>query len=233
MRIDKFLANSGIGTRKEVKEILKKKRIKVNEEIITDSKLHIDEDNDKVYFDGERIEYKEFLYIMLNKPQGVISATDDPRHKTVVDLLEVYLTKVGLFPVGRLDKDTEGLLVLTNDGKLAHELLSPKKHVPKKYYTELKNPLTEEEAKILENGVELDTFTTKPAKIEFIEDDKVHIIISEGKYHQVKRMFKSVGNKVLYLKRVAMGNLELDENLELGEYRELDENELNLLRDLK
>ena len=233
MRIDKFLANSGIGTRKEVKELLKKKRIKVNDEVVTEAKIHIDEDNDIVTFDGERIEYKEYLYIMLNKPQDVISATDDERHRTVLDLLEESLTKVGLFPVGRLDKDTEGLLVLTNDGKMAHELLTPKKHVPKRYYAELKKPLSKEEAKILENGVDLETFTTKPAKVEFITEDKVYIIISEGKYHQVKRMFKCVGNRVLYLKRTGMGNLGLDENLKPGEYRELTSDELELLQSLK
>ena len=233
MRIDKFLANSGIGTRKEVKELLKKKRIRVNDEVVTEAKTHIDGDNDYVSFDGERIEYKEFLYIMLNKPQDVISATDDERHRTVLDLLEEPLTKVGLFPVGRLDKDTEGLLVLTNDGKMAHELLSPKKHVPKRYYVELKKTLSKEEAKILENGVELETFTTKPAKVEFITEDKVYIIISEGKYHQVKRMFKCVGNRVLFLKRTGMGNLGLDENLASGEYRELTSEELELLLSLK
>ena len=233
MRIDKFLANSGIGTRKEVKELLKKKRIRVNDEVVTEAKTHIDGDNDYVSFDGERIEYKEFLYIMLNKPQDVISATDDERHRTVLDLLEEPLTKVGLFPVGRLDKDTEGLLVLTNDGKMAHELLSPKKHVPKRYYVELKKTLSQEEARILENGVELETFTTKPAKVEFITEDKVYIIISEGKYHQVKRMFKCVGNRVLFLKRTGMGNLGLDENLAPGEYRELTSDELELLQGLK
>lgn len=230
MRIDKFLANSGIGTRKEVKELLKKKRISVNDEVVTEAKTHIDEDNDFVAFDGKRIEFKEFLYIMLNKPQDVISATDDERHRTVLDLLEEPLTKVGLFPVGRLDKDTEGLLVLTNDGKMAHELLSPKKHVPKRYYVELKKPLSKEDAVILENGVELETFTTKPAKVEFITEDKVYIIISEGKYHQVKRMFKCVGNRVLFLKRTGMGNLGLDENLAPGEYRELTSDELEQLR---
>ena len=233
MRIDKFLANSGIGTRKEVKELLKKKRIRVNDEVVTEAKTQVDEDNDFVTFDGERIEYKEFLYIMLNKPQDVISATDDERHRTVLDLLEEPLTKVGLFPVGRLDKDTEGLLVLTNDGKMAHELLSPKKHVPKRYYVELKKTLSKEEARILENGVELETFTTKPAKVEFITEDKVYIIISEGKYHQVKRMFKCVGNRVLFLKRTGMGNLGLDENLASGEYRELTSEELELLQSLK
>ena len=233
MRIDKFLANSGIGTRKEVKELLKKKMIKVNDIVVTEAKTHIDEDNDIITFGGERIEYKEFLYIMLNKPQDVISATDDPRHRTVLDLLEEPLTKVGLFPVGRLDKDTEGLLVLTNDGKMAHELLSPKKHVPKRYYVELKRPLLEDEAVILENGVELETFTTKPAKIEFITEDKVYIIISEGKYHQVKRMFKCVGNRVLYLKRTGMGNLGLDDSLKPGEYRDLTSDELELLQSFK
>jgi 16S rRNA pseudouridine516 synthase len=233
MRIDKLLANSGIGTRKEVKELLRKKMIKVNDIVVTEAKMHIDEENDIVTFNGERIEYKEFLYIMLNKPQDVISATDDERHKTVLDLLEEPLTRVGLFPVGRLDKDTEGLLVLTNDGKMAHDLLSPKKHVPKRYYVELKKPLSKEEAEILENGVELETFTTKPAKVEFITEDKVFIIISEGKYHQVKRMFKCVGNRVLYLKRTGMGNLGLDESLAPGEYRELTSKELELLQNLK
>ena len=233
MRIDKFLANSGIGTRKEVKELLKKKRISVNDEVVTEAKTHIDEDNDFVAFDGKRIEFKEFLYIMLNKPQDVISATDDERHRTVLDLLEEPLTKVGLFPVGRLDKDTEGLLVLPNDGKMAHELLCPKKHVPKRYYVELKKPLSKEDAVILENGVELETFTTKPARVEFITEDKVYIIISEGKYHQVKRMFKCVGNRVLFLKRTGMGNLGLDENLASGEYRELTSEELELLQSLK
>ena len=140
---------------------------------------------------------------------------------------------MGLFPVGRLDKDTEGLLVLTNDGKMAHELLSPKKHVPKRYYVELQKTLSQEEARILENGVELETFTTKPAKVEFITEDKVYIIISEGKYHQVKRMFKCVGNRVLFLKRTGMGNLGLDENLAPGEYRELTSDELELLQGLK
>ena len=233
MRIDKFLANSGTGTRKEVREFLKQKRVKVNGVLETEAKTHVDEENDIVTFDGERVEYKEFLYIMLNKPQDVISATDDERHRTVLDLLPEPLTKVGLFPVGRLDKDTEGLLVLTNDGKMAHELLTPKKHVPKRYYVELKKALSKDEAKILENGVELETFTTKPAKVEFITEDKVFIIISEGKYHQVKRMFKCVGNRVLFLKRTGMGNLGLDESLNPGEYRELTADELELLQSLK
>ena len=233
MRIDKFLANLGIGKRKEVRERLKKKRIRGSDEVVTEAKTRGDEVKNFVEFGGKRIEFKEFLYIMLNKPQDVISATDDERHRTVLDLLEEPLTKVGLFPVGRLDKDTEGLLVLTNDGKMAHELLSPKKHVPKRYYVELKKPLSKEEAAILENGVELETFTTKPAKVEFITEDKVYIIISEGKYHQVKRMFKCVGNRVLFLKRTGMGNLGLDENLAPGEYRELTSDELEQLQGLK
>jgi len=218
MRLDKFLANSGVGTRKEVKELLKKRLIKVNDE-------------------DEIISYKKFVYIMLNKPNGVISATEDKVHKTVIDLLGDEYRTFEIFPVGRLDIDTEGLLLLTNDGVLSHNLLSPNKHVDKKYYVELEKLLTETDIAKLENGVELKDFTTKDAKVEIIENSeesdkiKVYITISEGKFHQVKRMFKAVGNEVKYLKRVKMGTLSLDENLKLGEYRELTEDELTKLKE--
>ena len=174
MRLDKFLANSGIGTRKEVKIILKKGKITVNEKIVKDAKIQIDEIKDNVKIEGEKITYKPFVYIMMNKPSGVISATEDGKHKTVIDLLCEKYKNYKVFPVGRLDIDTEGLLLLTNDGVLAHNLLSPKKHVDKKYYVELKEPLTIEKKKILENGIKLEeNFVTKKAKIEIIDKDKV------------------------------------------------------------
>ena len=235
MRIDKFLANSGIGTRKEVKELLKKKRISVNDEVVTEAKTHIDEDNDFVAFDGKRIEFKEFLYIMLNKPQDVISATDDERHRTVLDLLEEPLTKVGLFPVGRLDKDTEGLLVLTNDGKMAHELLSPKKHVAKTYYARIEGKVTAEDVTAFRKGLDIgEKNLTKPAELVILKSDsesEIEVTITEGKYHQIKRMFEKTGKKVIYLKRLSMGSLKLDETLATGAYRPLTESELQALKE--
>ena len=237
MRLDKFLANSGIGTRKEVKELLKKRLIKVNDEIVKDGKIHVNENEDTVKYKDEIISYKKFVYIMLNKPNGVISATEDKVHKTVIDLLGDEYRTFEVFPVGRLDIDTEGLLLLTNDGVLSHNLLSPNKHVDKKYYVELEKLLTKMDIDKLEKGVELKDFTTKDSKVEIIENGeecdkiKVYITISEGKFHQVKRMFKAVENEVKYLKRVKMGSLSLDENLKLGEYRELNEDELTKLKE--
>lgn len=248
MRLDRFLANSGVGTRKEVKDILKKRKIKVNNKIVIDGSIHIDENSDVIMFEDNIIGYKPFVYIMLNKPEGVISATEDKEHKTVIDLLNNEYKTYSLFPVGRLDIDTEGLLILTNDGQLAHNLLSPNKHINKKYYVELRDPVEENHINLLENGIQLDEdFITKDAKVEIIENSKLpidkttgernvskaYITITEGKYHQVKRMFKAVGNKVVYLKRVSMGNLVLDNNLKIGEYRELTEAEINLLKNNK
>lgn len=238
MRLDKFLANSGIGTRKEVKEILKKKKISVNGLFVKDGKIHIDEKKDAIKYENEVISYNPFVYIMMNKPAGVISATEDSHHKTVIDLLNNKYRTYDVFPVGRLDIDTEGLILLTNDGILSHNLLSPKKHVDKKYYVKIAKPLSENDVKTLENGIKLEeNFVTKKAKIEVISKDshengnnQVYITISEGKFHQVKRMFKAVNNEVLYLKRITMGNLSLDEDLKLGEYRQLTENELDKLK---
>ena len=256
MRLDKFLANSGIGTRKEVKEILKNKKVSVNDIFVKDGKIQIDEEKDVVKYENKIVNYKPFVYIMMNKPAGVISVTEDNHHKTVIDLLNNNYKTYDIFPIGRLDIDTEGLLLLTNDGVLSHNLLSPKKHVDKKYYVKIARPLSESDIKKLENGIKLEeNFITKNAKIEiiknnfeknsenfeFIENKKtennvkenenlVYITISEGKFHQVKRMFKAVGNEVLYLKRLKMGNLWLDESLELGKYRELTEEELNSLK---
>ena len=237
MRLDKFLANSGIGTRKEVKEILKNKKISVNDVFVKDGKIQIDEEKDIVKYEDKIIYYKPFVYIMMNKPAGVISATEDNHHKTVIDLLNNEYRTYDIFPVGRLDIDTEGLLLLTNDGVLSHNLLSPKKHVDKKYYVKIANSLSGDDIKMLENGIKLEeNFVTKKAKVEIIcnnsekNENLAYITISEGKFHQVKRMFKAVNNEVLYLKRVKMGGLSLDEKLKLGEYRELTEEELNNLK---
>jgi len=248
MRLDKFLANSGIGTRKEVKDILKNRKISVNDIFVKDGKIQIDEKKDIVKYENKIVNYKPFVYIMMNKPAGVISATEDNHHKTVIDLLNDEYRTYDIFPVGRLDIDTEGLLLLTNDGVLSHNLLSPKKHVDKKYYVKIANPLSEDDIKMLENGIKLEeNFVTKKAKVEIIcngsekesknsdfdenkNENLVYITISEGKFHQVKRMFKAVNNEVLYLKRVKMGGLSLDEKLKLGEYRELTEEELNNLK---
>ena len=238
MRLDKYLGNSGVGTRKEIKEFLKKRKIKVNDKIVIDGSIKIKEYEDVIKFEDNIVEYKPFVY-MLNKPSGVISATEDKRHKTVIDILENNYKTYNIFPIGRLDIDTEGLLLLTNDGQLSHNLLSPNKHVDKKYYVELKTEITAEMIEKLENGIKLEeNFITKNAKIEVMKDEKniekdlkkVFITITEGKFHQVKRMFKAVNNEVLYLKRVQMGNLKLDKKLSLGEYRELTENELKNLK---
>lgn len=245
MRLDRFLANSGIGTRKEVKEILKKRKIKVNDVIIIDGSAHINENTDIIMYGEKEISYRPFVYIMMNKPNGVISATEDKEHRTVIDLLGEEYRTYNIFPVGRLDIDTEGLLLLTNDGQMAHNLLSPKKEVNKKYYVEVRDPVLKIDIEKLEKGILLEeNFVTKDSKVEVIENSKisidktngqrnpskVFITITEGKYHQVKRMFKAVGNKVIYLKRIEMGSLKLDPTLNPGKYRELTQKEISLLK---
>ncbi|QOY33802.1 pseudouridine synthase [Anaerobacillus isosaccharinicus] len=233
MRLDKFLANMGFGTRKEVKKLLKTGAVRVNEEIVKDAKLHIDVEQDVVIVNGEEIEYKEFIYLMMNKPKGVISATEDSKDETVVDLLELDDARYDPFPVGRLDKDTEGFVLLTNNGKLAHELLSPKKHVPKTYYALISGVVTEEDVLKFKQGVTLDDgYETKPGNLVILksgETSEIELTITEGKFHQVKRMFIAVGKKVTYLKRLTIGPLELDPSLELGEYRELTDEEVEKL----
>ena len=237
MRLDKYLANSGVGTRKEVKEFLKKRKIKINDKLVIDGSINVKENEDIIKYEDNIIKFKPFIYIMLNKPNGVISATEDKKYKTVIDILDNNYRTYDIFPVGRLDIDTEGLLILTNDGKLSHNLLSPNKHVNKKYYVELKTEITLEMIQKLENGIKLEeNFVTKNAKIEMLINEnnlkKVFITITEGKFHQVKRMFKAVNNEVLYLKRIQMGNLTLDNKLGLGEYRELTEIELEKLKNI-
>jgi 16S rRNA pseudouridine516 synthase len=234
MRLDKLLSNMGYGSRKDMKKLLKSGQVSVNGQIIKDGKMQVDPGQDKVQCQGEEVTYKEYVYYMMNKPKGVLSATEDARDKTVLDLLQEKDQGFNPFPVGRLDKDTEGLLILTNDGKLAHELLSPKKHVPKTYYADIEGVVTEEDQIAFKHGVRLDDgYVTLPAELKIIESSsqsKIELTIFEGKFHQVKRMFISQGKKVVYLKRLSMGKVSLDPHLKLGEYRELNEDELEHLQ---
>ncbi|NLI90542.1 MAG: pseudouridine synthase [Epulopiscium sp.] len=233
IRIDKALAHMGLGTRKEVKKIIKEKRVVVGGKTITSPSTQIDGQNQKITIDNLELDYKEFYYFIINKPQGVISATEDYHHETVIDLLDLEDKNKKLFPVGRLDIDTEGLLLLTNDGKLAHRLLSPKKDVAKTYYAEIEGRLGIEDIESFKEGIILeDGYKCKPAKLEIIESNdisKAKITISEGKFHQVKRMVEAVDGKVVYLQRIKMGGLGLPKDLELGNYREITDEELDLL----
>lgn len=233
MRIDKMLANLGFGSRKDVKQLLKSGVVQINNTVIKDSKMHVDPENDVVSLNGEVVEYRQFIYLMMNKPSGVISATEDSKDETVIDLLEMSDVVFEPFPVGRLDKDTEGLLLLTNDGQLAHRLLSPKKHVPKMYYAVIDGVVTEADVEAFKQGVTLDDgYVTKPGELNILKSgirSEIELTITEGKFHQVKRMFQAVDKRVVYLKRMTMGPLKLDEDLELGEYRELTEEEIEQL----
>ncbi|WP_411349623.1 pseudouridine synthase [Paenibacillus sp. WLX2291] len=237
-RLDKILGNLGYGTRSELKRAAKQGRISVNDKMIKDSGLQVNPYDDQIQFDGEIVHYREYIYVMMNKPQGVISATEDRRDRTVVDLLDDQYRVFEPFPVGRLDKDTEGLLLLTNDGQLAHELLSPRKHVPKTYIADVLGEVDEQDIVKFKQGVTLDDgYVTMPAELNISGQttsaegivSQIALTIAEGKFHQVKRMFESVGKQVIYLKRVSMGLLELDPALSLGQYRELTAEELALL----
>lgn len=234
MRLDKLLANMGYGTRKEVKQLLKQKGVTVDGEVVKDSSMHVGPDKQEVSVFGERVEYMEFIYLMMHKPPGVISATEDNVDQTVIDLLDPLAQHFKPFPVGRLDKDTEGLLLITNDGQLAHNLLSPKKHVPKTYYAKIDGIVTNADIEAFKQGVELDDgYVTKPGELVIISSgpmSEIELTIQEGKFHQVKRMFESVGKKVTYLKRLSMGSLKLDELLAPGDYRELTQEELEGLK---
>ncbi|MEQ6378574.1 pseudouridine synthase [Bacillaceae bacterium S4-13-58] len=233
MRLDKLLSNRGYGSRKEVKEIIKKGHVLVNEERIKDGKTQIDPIQQIVTVFGEKVEYKEFIYLMMNKPPGVVSATEDTGDKTVIDLLGKDDQLYNPFPVGRLDKDTVGLLLLTNNGKLSHQLLSPNKHVTKTYFAKIKGVVTNSDVEAFQTGVTLDDgYVTMPATLRILssgEQSEIELDITEGKFHQVKRMFEAVDKKVVYLKRIKMGSLQLDPTLSEGEYRELTKEELQLL----
>lgn len=232
-RLDKVLANLGYGSRKEIKSLAKTGIIKIDGEIVKDSSYKFDPESSVIEVGEEVVRYRKYIYLMMNKPDGYISSTEDYMHETVLDLLEPEDRVFEPFPLGRLDKDTEGLLVLSNDGQLAHRILSPKKHVKKGYYAEVEGAVTEEDIEEFAEGVELeDGYITMPAKLKILESgeiSKIELEIYEGKYHQVKRMFEAVGKRVAYLKRIYMGGLELDKSLELGEYRELTGEEIELL----
>lgn len=239
IRLDKMLGHMGYGTRSEIKKWAKQGKITVNEKVVKDSGLQVQTSVDRIRLDGELVEYREFIYLMMNKPAGVISATEDRHDRTVIDLLEDEDRVFELFPVGRLDKDTVGLLLLTNDGKLAHELLSPRKHVPKTYFAHVIGEVNEEDRAAFAEGVTLDDgYETKPAELIIMDHlrnnnevvSHIQLTITEGKFHQVKRMFESVGKKVIYLQRIAMGELHLDTGLPEGHYRELTEEELRSLK---
>ena len=232
IRLDKYLADMSIGTRQEVKKYIRQGRVKINEDIIKKPEYKIREDEDEVTFDGAPVAYETFEYYMLNKPAGVISATEDKRDKTVLDLIKEKKRK-DLFPVGRLDKDTEGLLLITNDGALAHRLLSPKKHVDKCYYAEISGGVTEDDVRVFKERINIGTQEepewTMPAELKILEKgtvSRIRLTIREGKFHQVKRMFLAVGKEVVYLKRERMDALVLDEELAPGEYRKLTDSEL-------
>ncbi|WP_058764028.1 pseudouridine synthase [Exiguobacterium chiriqhucha] len=233
MRIDKLLANMGYGSRKDVKILLKQGVVRVDDQPVKDAKRQVNLETERVTVQGEVVEYKPFVYLMMNKPVGVISATEDKVESTVVDLIDPSYAHYELFPVGRLDKDTTGLLLLTNDGAFNHALMSPRKHVDKVYVAEVDGEMTTDDVRHFAEGVELeDGYTTKPARLELISKSgrrsTVRLTLSEGKYHQVKRMIAAVGKHVEQLERVQIGALELDPTLEPGAYRELSEEEVDL-----
>ncbi len=233
LRLDKYLSEMGTGTRSEIKEWIRKGRVKVNQELCRKPETKVTPQLDEISFDDKSIGYRKYIYYMLHKPAGVVSATEDVFCKTVLDLIGDKQGK-DLFPVGRLDKDTEGLLLITNDGDLAHQLLSPKKHVDKVYYARIQGIVSEKDRQAFSKGVDIgEESLTLPAKLKILKAEdisEIELTIQEGKFHQVKRMFEAVGKEVIYLKRLSMGSLRLDQKLAQGEYRELTEEEINLLK---
>lgn len=227
MRLDKYLSNAKIGSRKEVGKWIRKGLVTVNGGVEKNPKTDVSY-HDEIYFKDDLVKLEEFIYIMMNKPKGVISSTEDGPSQTVIDLID-HPQKDELFPVGRLDKDTTGLMFITNDGKLAHRILSPKNEHFKTYHVTLRDQVSLSDIKRLEEGIELSDFTTKRAKAELVSEKTVLLSISEGKFHQVKRMFGALDNEVIELKRISMSSLELDESLSLGEYRFLTEEEIKNL----
>lgn len=234
VRLDKLLSNMGKGTRSEMKDALKYGQIKVNGVVVRTGKDKVDVAVDEVLYRNEPVIYKKYIYLVMNKPQGVISATEDKVHKTVIDLIDDAYMHYDLFPVGRLDIDTEGLLIITNDGELTHNLLAPKKHVPKTYFAIVEGQVGIDAIEAFELGVILDDgYKCKPAELTIHKyeggQSEVSLTIHEGKFHQVKRMFEATGSFVVYLKRIEMNALKLDETIALGGYRELTEDEFEAL----
>lgn len=226
MRLDKFLSDATDMSRKDIKKLIKNKSVKVNGEVAKRPEMQVSE-TDEIELNGERIIYREFVYFIINKPQGVVSATEDRTYETVVDLVPEEFHHFGVFPVGRLDIDTEGLLILTNDGAFAHEIASPKKNVCKRYFAKLDKPLGEDDIEAFASSMTFKEFTAKPSRLEICDNpNEAFVEISEGKYHQVKRMFERIGKKVLYLKRVGIGGLGLADELKPGDIREVTKDEL-------
>ena len=235
MRLDKFLVENGLGSRSQVKELLKKGLVLVNGRAEKSPKTQINETEDEVVVSGQKLTYEKFVYYLLNKPKGYISATEDERHKTVLDLLDETARQKEVFPVGRLDIDTHGLLLLTNNGKLAHAMLSPKKHVEKIYRAKVAGLMNQSDVERFARGIELKDFTCHPAQLKIVELDEekeislVEITLAEGKFHQVKRMVAACGKEVTDLQRLSMGPLQLDPELALGEWRRLTKEEMKSL----
>ena len=233
-RVDKILSNMGYGTRSGVKKILKTGRVEVEGKLVTDGSQKVLPESGNIKVDGCPLVYKKFVYLMLNKPKDYISATKDQHQKTVADLVPAEYRCFGLFPVGRLDIDTEGLLLLTNDGDLAHCILSPKRNVKKKYYTLLDKPINEDIVRAFESGVEIGNGDMcRAAELNMVNDTEAEITITEGKHHQIKRMFSTFGINVVYLKRTEMAGIQLDQNLDNGCVRELSPEETELITQLK
>ncbi len=235
VRLDKYLSDRSLGTRSEIKNWIRKGRVCVNLAVCKRPEEKIDAGTDEITFDGQRIIYEEYVYLMLNKPAGVVSATTDNRDKTVLDIVEAERRK-DLFPVGRLDKDTEGLLLLTNDGALAHRLLSPRKEVDKVYYAKVNGKVTDADREAFLSGISIgEDKPCLPAKLDILLSDavsEINLTIQEGKFHQVKRMFEAVGKEVIYLKRISMGGLALDPLLVPGDYRRLTNDEVEYLKSI-
>lgn len=240
MRLDKYLADMGLGTRSELKKAIRKGAARVNGVAEKDPGASVSPE-DNIFWYDEPVEYEAFAYYMLNKPAGTVSATEDSKHKTVTDLIYEYeesedkvnvTVRKDLFPVGRLDIDTEGLLIITNDGELAHKLLSPKRHVDKTYFVRLDKAATSDDAELFAKGFRVDDeLMAMPSKLDILPDkNEALITVREGKFHQVKRMFSAVGKEVTYLKRISMGPIALDESLPVGSCRRLTENEIALLK---
>ncbi|BAH08125.1 pseudouridine synthase [Clostridium kluyveri] len=236
-RLDKVLANLGYGTRKEVKAIVKSGAVKIDGLVVKDNSMKIDPDECKIEVEETVVEYKKNIYILMNKPEGVVCATFDNYQETVIDILEPKYQAFKPFPVGRLDKDTKGLLLITNDGELNHRLISPKNHVDKVYYAEIDKKVDMDDIRKFKMGIVLkDEYTCMPAELKIIESDengaRVEVTVQEGKFHQIKRMFNSLGKNVIYLERIKFGPLSLDDNLQEGEYRELYGEEIELLKNI-
>ena len=228
MRIDKFVSDAAALTRSEARKAIRTGAVKVDGVTIRDISYKVDEDA-LLTLNNEEIYYKKYIYIMLNKPAGYVSATDDRKQKTVMDLIDSSYKRYKLFPAGRLDIDTEGFLLITNDGDLAHNLLSPNKNVGKTYYVKLEKNITDEKIKMLEDGVDIGECVTKGARVKTISENEIELTITEGKFHQIKKMAHAIDNNVTYLKRLSYGNFFLDESLEIGEYRHLTDAEIENL----